>query len=41
MDVSSRAVERDKGFSLLPTEIIIAIATELVQARSPGYRYWE
>ncbi|CAG7556389.1 unnamed protein product [Fusarium equiseti] len=41
MDASPRAVEHEKGFSLLPTEIIIAIAAELVLARSPGYRYWE
>jgi hypothetical protein len=41
MDVSPRVVEHEKGFSLLPTEIVIAIAAELVLARSPGYRYRE
>jgi len=41
MDVSLRAVEHEKGFSLLPTEIIVAIAAELVLAICPEEVCWE
>ncbi|KAJ4128963.1 hypothetical protein NW768_007488 [Fusarium equiseti] len=41
MDASPRAVKQEKGFSLLPPEIIAEIAAGLVFARSPEYRFWE